>query len=192
MRHRKHNQQLGVKKGHRQAILGNLASALFEHARIETTLVKAKALRPFAEKLITFAKKAQESSPERALYLRRLTISRIRNKGAAHVLFEERANEFVDRNGGYTRIYKLGRRIGDGAEMAIVELIGAADEGYQDSRKKSKKKSDGPSDERKALETVENESDNSETGVNVSDEETTPSTDDTGSVDEPEKPGAEK
>ncbi len=192
MRHRKHNQQLGVTKAHRQAIMGNLASALFEHARIETTLVKAKALRPFAEKLITFAKRAQKASPERALYLRRLTISRIRNKGAAHVLFEERVNEFVDRNGGYTRIYKLGKRIGDGAEMAIIELIGAADEGYQNSSKKRKKKSDMPGDEGKALETAENKSDDNETGVTVSNEETSASTDDIGSADGAEKSGAKK
>ena len=189
MRHCKHNQQLGVKKEHRQALLANLASALLEHGRIETTLAKAKALRPFVERVITLAKRAQKASPERALYLRRLTISRIRNKGAAHTLFEERVDEFADRNGGYTRIYKLGRRIGDGAEMAIVALVGSADEGYRNSRKNRKKPGDGPSGERKAPETVESETDENEMRGDEPEEEISAGTSETESE---ERSGAEK
>ncbi len=168
MRHRKHNQQLGVKKEHRKGLLANLASALLEHGRIETTLAKAKALRPFAERVITLAKRAQKASPERALYLRRLAISRVRNKGAVHVLFEERVAEFVDRKGGYIRIYKLGGRIGDGAEMAIVELIDAADEGYRNSRRKRKKSDDKSTEQEHAPAEVEEEPVSDDTGGGAS------------------------
>ena len=140
MRHRKHHHQLGVKKEHRIALIANLAAALLKHGRIQTTLAKAKALRPFVEKIITLARKARRSSPERALYLRRLAIARVRDKGVVHLLFEQRVEEFLERNGGYTRIYKIGRRIGDGAEMALIELIDGADEGYRNSRRKSRKK----------------------------------------------------
>ncbi len=139
MRHRKHHHQLGVKKEHRIALMANMASALIEHGRIHTTLAKAKALRPFVEKTITLAKRAQKASPDRALYLRRLAISRVRNKTVVHKLFEERVEEFANRDGGYTRVYKIGRRLGDAAEMAIIELIDAEDEGYRSSRRKSKK-----------------------------------------------------
>ena len=142
MRHRKHSFQLGVKKEHRLALMANLAAALLQHGRIQTTLPKAKALRPFVEKIITLSKKAKSATPERALHLRRLAMARVRNKTVVHNLFEKRADEFLDRNGGYTRIYKLGTRIGDTAEMALIELIDASDEGYKKSsrRKKSGKR----------------------------------------------------
>jgi large subunit ribosomal protein L17 len=131
MRHRKHSNQLGVKKEHREALLANLSTALITHGKIKTTLKKAKALRPFVEKVITLAKKG-------SLHNRRLAISRVRDTGAVHELFEEKVEQFRDRNGGYTRIYKLGTRRGDAAEMALIELIDADDEGYG---KKSKPKS---------------------------------------------------
>ncbi len=130
MRHRKHSNQLGVKKEHREALLANLSTALITHGKIKTTLKKAKALRPFVEKVITLAKKG-------SLHNRRLAISRVRDTGAVHELFEEKVEQFRDRNGGYTRIYKLGTRRGDAAEMALIELIDADDEGYA---KKSKPK----------------------------------------------------
>ncbi|MCC5805875.1 MAG: 50S ribosomal protein L17 [Opitutales bacterium] len=130
MRHLRHRHQLGRKKEHRAALMSNLAAALLTHGRIKTTLPKAKALRPFIEKIITFAKKAQGASPERALHFRRLAIARVRDKDAVAMLFNERAAEFADRPGGYTRIYKLGTRIGDAAEMAVIQLIPASDEGY--------------------------------------------------------------
>ncbi len=141
MRHRKHSHQLGVKKEHRVALMANLATALLKHGRIQTTLPKAKALRPFVEKIITLAKKAKAATPERALHLRRLAIARVRDKSVVHNLFETRVEEFLDRTGGYTRIYKLGARIGDAAEMALIELIDASDEGYKSSHKKKARKS---------------------------------------------------
>lgn len=134
MRHRKYRHRLGMKKDHRTAVMANLASALLEHGRIRTTLPKAKVLRPYVERVISLAKRAQGNSAARALYLRRLAISRLRNKAIAHHLFEERVEQFSNRNGGYCRIYKLGHRAGDATEMAIIELIEADDEGYSSSR----------------------------------------------------------
>ncbi len=142
MRHRKHSNQLGVKKEHREALLANLSTALITHGKIKTTLKKAKALRPFVEKVITLAKKG-------SLHNRRLAISRVRDTGAVHELFEDKVEQFRDRNGGYTRIYKLGTRRGDAAEMALIELIDADDEGYG---KKSKPK---PKAKKKAKAEVE-------------------------------------
>ena len=133
MRHLKHRHELGVKKAHRSALMANLAIALIKEGRIKTTLAKAKALRPFIEKLITLAKRG-------TLADRRLAASRIRNKEAVQLLFNEKVEEFKDRPGGYTRIYKIGTRVGDAAEMALIELIAAADEGYGKKRKKKAKK----------------------------------------------------
>lgn len=139
MRHLKHRFQLGRKKEHRAALMSNLGAALLRHGRIQTTLPKAKALRPFVEKIITLAKKAEGASPEKALHYRRLALARIRDEDAVATLFNERASEFSKREGGYTRIYKLGTRIGDAAEMAVIQLIAAEDEGYASKpRKKSK------------------------------------------------------
>ena len=140
MRHRKHSNQLGVTKEHRLALLANLSSALIKRGRIETTLKKAKALRPFVERVITLAKKG-------SLHERRIAISRVRDKEAVHVLFDEKAEQFSGRNGGYTRIYKLGTRRGDAAEMALIELIDADDEGYgRKTKPKSKAKAKAKDD----------------------------------------------
>ncbi len=139
MRHLKHRFQLGRKKEHRIALMSNLGAALLRHGRIQTTLPKAKALRPFIEKIITFAKKAEGATPERALHYRRLALSRVRDKEAVATLFNERVSEFSNRNGGYTRIYKLGTRIGDAAEMAVIQLISAEDEGYPKKPRKGGK-----------------------------------------------------
>jgi large subunit ribosomal protein L17 len=136
MRHLKHRFQLGRKKEHRAALMSNLGAALLRHGRIQTTLPKAKALRPFVEKVITMAKKAEGASPERALHYRRLALSRIRDKDAVATLFNDRASAFTQRSGGYTRIYKLGNRIGDAAEMAVIQLIPAEDEGYPKKARK--------------------------------------------------------
>ncbi len=131
MRHRKHNHLLGVKKEHREALIANLAAALMRHGKIRTTLAKAKALRPFVERIVTLAKKAAATDDAaQSLHYRRLAIARVRDKDAVKVLFDERAQEFKARNGGYTRIYKLIPRLGDAADMAIIELVNAADEGY--------------------------------------------------------------
>jgi large subunit ribosomal protein L17 len=119
-------------------MMGNLSVALIQHGRIETTLSKARALRPFIEKIITLAKKAEKANDAaRKLHFRRLAIARVRDKAAVAKLFDELVIEFTDRSGGYTRIYKLGQRIGDAAEMALIELIDGNDEGYN---KKPKKK----------------------------------------------------
>ncbi|BET69278.1 hypothetical protein ASA1KI_41960 [Opitutales bacterium ASA1] len=134
MRHSKHRHTLGVKKEHRTALLANLASSLIKKGRIRTTVPKAKALRPFVERVITLAKKGD-------LHRRRLALSRLRDKEAVQLLFGERASEFAKREGGYTRIYKLAMpRIGDAADMAIIEFVGAGDTGYKKGRSRVKSK----------------------------------------------------
>ena len=147
MRHNKHHASLGVTREHRESMLSNMGASLILHGRIETTLTKARALRPFIEKIITKAKKAAAATEKKdAIHLRRMALKDIRDESAVTVLFNEKAAQFAKRAGGYTRIYKLGpQRIGDAAEMAIIELIGAEDEGYSKSRgkKKSAKKSGG-------------------------------------------------
>ncbi len=148
MRHLKHRSELGRTKEHRAALMANMSAALLTHGRIETTLPKAKALRPFVEKVITLARKADGADPARAVHLRRLAIARVRDKAAVATLFRERVSEFKDRQGGYTRIYKLGQRVGDGAEMALITLINAADEGYGKRRTgKPAQKQETPADE---------------------------------------------
>ena len=138
MRHRKHNHLLGVKAQHRKALISNLCAALIKHGRIETTLAKAKAIRPAIEKMITRAKKAKASDdPQVRLHHRRQCTRHLRDKDAVHILFNEKVDEFTNRPGGYVRIYKLGNvRLGDSAEMAKLELIRGDDEGYQKRRKK--------------------------------------------------------
>jgi large subunit ribosomal protein L17 len=142
MRHSKRRHKLGVSGPHRSAMMGNLAVALITHGRIQTTISKAKALRPFIEKIITLAKKAEKANDAaRKLHYRRLAISRVRDKAAVAKLFDERASEFTERSGGYTRIYKVGQRLGDATEMALIELIDGNDEGYskQPAKKAAKK-----------------------------------------------------
>ena len=126
-------------------MMSNLAAALITHGRIETTLTKAKALRPFVEKVITKAKKAnavariekngQQVLAPRALHLRRLALSDVRDETAITKLFNETVKEFANRPGGYTRIYKLGQqRISDAAELALIEFVKADDPGYKKSK----------------------------------------------------------
>src|SRR5918911_3249114 len=111
MRHNKHHASLGVTREHRKAMLSNLGASLIKHGRIETTLTKAKALRPFIEKVITKAKKAAAASEKKdAIHLRRLALADVRNEDAVTKLFNEKYKEFAKRAGGYTRIYKLGQR----------------------------------------------------------------------------------
>ena len=138
MRHNKRKHKLGVSGPHRVAMMGNLMTALITHGRIKTTISKARALRPVIEKIITLAKKAEKANDAaRKLHYRRLAIARVRDKNAVAKLFDELVSEFTDRNGGYTRIYKLGQRIGDAAEMGLIEFVHGNDEGYS---KKPKKK----------------------------------------------------
>ena len=159
MRHSKRRHILGVSGPHRSAMMGNLAVALITHGRIETTLAKAKALRPFIEKVITLAKKAEQANDAaRKLHFRRLAVARVRDKKAVAKLFDERAGEFLNRPGGYTRIYKLGQRVGDAAEMALIELIDASDEGHSKPKKKSAKKKSAKKAAKKAAAAAEAES----------------------------------
>ena len=141
MRHNKHRASLGVTREHRESMLSNLAASLIQHGRIETTLTKAKALRPFIEKLITKAKKAAAKTEKKdALHLRRLAHADLRDENALTALFNEKYKEFANRNGGYTRIYKLGvPRLNDAAEMALIEFVKADDTGYKKSKRKSGK-----------------------------------------------------
>ncbi|PSQ88984.1 MAG: 50S ribosomal protein L17 [Bacteroidetes bacterium QS_8_64_10] len=116
MRHRKKGKKLGRAKGHRKRTLQALSHALIEHKRITTTTAKAKALRPFVEPLITRAKEDTDHN-------RRQVFRHLQNKHAVKELFGDVAAQVGDRPGGYTRIVKLGQRSGDGAEMAVVELV---------------------------------------------------------------------
>ena len=127
---------MGVTREHRRAMLSNLATALITHGRIQTTLSKAKALRPFIEKVITKAKKAAGKTDKKdALHLRRLALQDVRDEDAVTLLFNEKYKDFVNRSGGYTRIYKLGpQRISDAAEMALIEFVKAEDTGYTKSK----------------------------------------------------------
>ena len=108
--------RLGGSSSHQKAMLANLATSLFEHGRIRTTETKARALRPYAEKLITHAKKG-------TLHNRREVLKKIRDKDVVHTLFAEIGPFFADRNGGYTRIIKVENRKGDNAPMAVIELV---------------------------------------------------------------------
>lgn len=121
--------RLGGSAAHQRLILANLASQLFEHGRIVTTEAKAKRLRPLAEKLITKAKRGD-------IHSRRLVLTTVRDKGVVHTLFTEIAPSLADRNGGYTRITKVGPRKGDNAPMALIELVR---ESVEESRKANSK-----------------------------------------------------
>jgi large subunit ribosomal protein L17 len=135
MRHKKHHSSLGVTREHRRAMMSNLAASLITHGRIQTTLTKAKALRPFIEKVITKAKQAAAKAERKdAIHLRRLALSDVRDETALTLLFNEKYKEFVSRSGGYTRIYKLGARGSDAAELALIEFVKADDPGYKKSR----------------------------------------------------------
>ena len=119
MRHRVATFKIGRTGAHRRAMLANMVSSLFANGKIETTLVKAKAARSFAEKMITLGKKGE-------IHNRRQAFSKLRNKEAVKMLFDEIAPGYAGRNGGYTRILKLGKRRGDAAEMCILSLVEAS------------------------------------------------------------------
>jgi len=140
MRHSKHHASLGVTREHREAMLSNLAVGLITHGRIETTLTKAKALRPFIEKVITKAKQAAAAKEKKdSVHLRRIALTKVRDKEAIALLFNEKYKDFANRAGGYTRIYKLSKqRIGDAAEMALIEFVKAEDTGYKKTAKGKK------------------------------------------------------
>ena len=150
MRHRHRKAKLGRTTEHRTALLSNLVCSLIKHRRIETTLAKAKAARVVADKMVTLSKKGQ--SGDVSLQYRRLVAARLQrrprrffakkngvpgreqrkrwreNEDVVRILFEDIAPGFAERNGGYTRVIKLGRRRGDGAEMAILEWVSDSDQ----------------------------------------------------------------
>ena len=131
MYHNKAHRKLGRTHTHRLATLRALSTALFQRERIQTTLMKAKELRPFAEKLITKSKRDD-------LHARRLVHRHIQDRAVARKLFETLSPRYGDRNGGYMRILRLGRRQGDGAEMALVELLGSEPDFRKEERKKGR------------------------------------------------------
>jgi large subunit ribosomal protein L17 len=116
MRHGKKNNHLGRKTAHRKAMLANMACSLIEHKRINTTVAKAKALKQFVEPLVT-------KSKEDTTHNRRIVFARLRQKDAVTALFRDVAVKVGDRPGGYTRIIKLGNRLGDNADMCLIELV---------------------------------------------------------------------
>ena len=136
MRHRIKGRKLNRTASHRKALIRNLANQLFEHKEIRTTTAKAKEARVTIERLITYAKKGDT-------HHRRLAFSFLRQKETIKTLFDEIAPAYTERQGGYTRVIKLGRRQGDGAPMAILQLVGfetLADTSKPEKKKKSKKK----------------------------------------------------
>lgn len=116
MRHRSKNRQLSRTSEHRRAMLSNMATSLFQHGAVVTTVAKAKELRPVAEKLITLARRGD-------LHARRLVERRIRDKAVSSTLFKDIGPRFAARPGGYTRIIRVGHRVGDSADMARIELL---------------------------------------------------------------------
>lgn len=116
MRHKNGFNKLGRKAAHREAMLSNMAASLIIHKRITTTLQKAKALRSFVEPIITLTK-------DDSMHHRRMAFKYLQNKEAVKELFREIANKVADRHGGYTRILKTGRRVGDNAELCMMELV---------------------------------------------------------------------
>ena len=161
MRHRKKFNHLGRKKGHRSSMLANMACSLIEHKRINTTLAKAKALKKFVEPLIT-------KSKSDTTHNRRVVFSRMKQKNAVAELFRDVAVKVANRPGGYTRIIRLGNRLGDNAEMAMIELVDYNDT-YSNKKKKTTRRS-----RRGTKKTLETNNDNLE-GTNeetvITDEE---------------------
>lgn len=123
MRHQVHGVKLGRSKDQRVALRRTLIKQLFEHNRIETTRAKAEAIRGEAEKLITLARNSAEGDDIVKVNARRLATARLADAGAVKKLFDEVAPRFTTRKGGYTRVYKLGPRQGDAAEMVLLELV---------------------------------------------------------------------
>ncbi len=144
MRHNKAINHLGRKSGHRKALLANMAVSLIKYKRIETTVAKAKALQMYVEPLIS-------KSKEDSTHSRRVVFSYLKNKEAVTELFRTIAPKIADRPGGYTRILKTRFRLGDGADMALIEF--AKKETKKTTRRSRAKKAETPADETPATET---------------------------------------
>lgn len=142
MRHRKSGRKLGMKSAHRKAMFANMVSSLIMHDRIETTLPKAKELRCVADKLVTLSK-------EGTLHARRRALALIRDKAAVEKAFSTLPERFSTRQGGYTRIYRLGFRHGDAAPMALIEYLKetALEAPATPTKEKAKKSADAPAKE---------------------------------------------
>ena len=132
MRHRKSGRKLGRKAGHRRAVMSNLASQLIEHKRIKTTEAKAKELRMFIEPLVTFARRGD-------LHARRQVLRKIPHKDIVSILFNDIGPVYTDRDGGYTRIIKLGFRDNDRAPVSMIEFVDFASEQLQKEPENVKK-----------------------------------------------------
>lgn len=157
MRHRKAGSKLGRTSSHRDAMFRNMVTSLLKYQKIRTTDVKAKVLRGWVDHLITLAKKGD-------LHSRRQALSIVREKAIVHQLFEKVESQFGDRNGGYTRIVKIGRRAGDSAPMSLIELIVAEEKKKKTKTKKKKAeakptvdKKESTSDEKESTAKVETE-----------------------------------
>lgn len=123
MRHRVAGYKLSRSKDHRRALRRNLVKELFDHERIRTTRAKALAARSLAERLITLAKRGNEAGEAKMVHARRLAASRLSDAEMVKKLFDDIAPRYENRNGGYTRVIKLGPRMGDSAEMVLLELV---------------------------------------------------------------------
>ena len=156
MRHGKKFNHLGRKVGHRKALLANMACSLIKHKRIQTTTAKAKALRKYIEPLITKAKVNTTHS-------RRIVFSYLQDKDAVRELFDEVSEKIANRPGGYTRIIKLGFRFGDGAEMAMIELVDYNENLLKSDSKSGKRKRTRRGRRKKTQSSVENTADDSQT-----------------------------
>jgi large subunit ribosomal protein L17 len=175
--------RMGGSAAHQKHILANLATALFEHGRITTTEARARRLRPVAEKLITFAKRGD-------LHARRQVLTVVADKGVVHTLFTEIGPGFAERDGGYTRITKLGPRKGDAAPMAVIELVSEPVEAKP--RRRSRRAESEPVAETEAVAPVEDEDEDDDEAVAESeteaDEEDSPEAEDEEEADEADTP----
>jgi large subunit ribosomal protein L17 len=143
MRHQKKTVRLGRKAEHRKALLANQVCSLIEHRRIKTTLAKAKAVRPLAERMVTLGK-------DGSIHARRMAFATLRQKDAVKKLFDQIAPASTERNGGYTRIIRLGQRQSDAASMALIEWVDAAIATEKPAEEKKAKKEKEPKAETKA------------------------------------------
>jgi len=150
MRHQKKTLKLGRTAEHRKALLANQVCSLIQHQRIKTTLAKAKAVRPLAEKMVTLGKKG-------SIHARRTALATLRQKNAVKKLFDDIAPRSVNRNGGYTRVVKLGQRKSDSASMAFIEWVDGAQviEEKAAEEKKTKRKEPEPKSQQRAPEREE-------------------------------------
>jgi len=155
MRHQRGGKKLGRDSAHRKALYANLAGALIEHGRIKTTVTKAKAVKPIAEKMITLGRRGD-------LHARRQAVGFLRSKDVVHMLFTEVAPKMNERPGGYTRIVKLGPRAGDSAEMAYLELVDEPVSPRQRAVPAAEPEAEAPAEETEAVEEPEAEAETAE------------------------------